>query len=87
MTRGAFAFVAISAFAVASAQAQTTVTDTDGNGVFSMEEMLVSFPDLTPEIFTAAAAAADCLQTKTGPTLDMLRFAADLANQIKSKTL
>ena len=55
--------------------------------LFSMEEMIVSFPDLTPEIFTAAAAAADCLQTKTGPTLDMLRFAADLANQIKSKTL
>ena len=85
MTRGAFAFAAISAFAVASAQAQTTVTDTDGNGVFSMEEMIVSFPDLTPEIFTAADS--DCLQTKTGPTLDMLRFAADLANQIKSKTL
>ena len=53
--------------------------------LFSMEEMIVSFPDLTPEIFTAAAA--DCLQTKTGPTLDMLRIAADLANLIKSKTL
>lgn len=59
MTKVAFAFVAISAFAVASAQAQTTVTDTDGNGLFSMEEMIVSFPDLTPEIFTAADADAD----------------------------
>ncbi len=59
MTKVALAFVAISALATAAAQAQTTVMDTDGNGLFSMEELIVAFPDLTPEVFTAADADAD----------------------------
>lgn len=59
MTKVALAFVAVTAFSAATAQAQTTVTDTDGNGLFSMEEMIVSFPDLTPEVFTAADVDAD----------------------------
>lgn len=59
MTKAALAFVAISAFAAVQAQAQTVVTDVDGNGLFSMEELTVAFPDLTPEVFTAADADAD----------------------------
>lgn len=59
MTKVALAFATISALAVGAAQAQTVVTDTDGNGLFSMEELIVAFPDLTPEVFTAADADAD----------------------------
>ena len=59
MTKLAIAFATISALAVGAAQAQTTVTDTDGNGLFSMEELVLAFPDLTPEVFTAADADAD----------------------------
>ena len=59
MTKIALAFATISALAVGAAQAQTVVTDTDGNGLFSMEELIVAFPDLTPEVFTAADADAD----------------------------
>lgn len=59
MTKVALAFATISALAVGAAQAQTVVTDTDGNGLFSMEELIVAFPELTPEVFTAADADAD----------------------------
>ena len=59
MTKAALAFATISALAVGAAQAQTVVTDTDGNGLFSMEELIVAFPELTPEVFTAADADAD----------------------------
>jgi hypothetical protein len=50
---------AISALAVAQANAQTVVNDTDGNGVYSMEELVVAYPDLTVEAFTAADTNAD----------------------------
>ena len=59
MTKFALAFVAVSAFATVAAQAETMVADTDGNGLFSMEELIVAFPDLTAEVFTAADADAD----------------------------
>ena len=59
MTKVALAFATISALAVGAAQAQTVVADTDGNGLFSMEELIVAFPDLTAEVFTAADADAD----------------------------
>ena len=59
MTKVALAFATISALAVGAAQAQTVVTDTDENGLFSMEELIVAFPELTPEVFTAADADAD----------------------------
>lgn len=44
----------VSLFAAAQAQAETMVADTDGNGSYSMEELLVSFPELTAEVFAAA---------------------------------
>ena len=50
---------AISALAVAQANAQTMVTDTDGNGVYSMEELVAAYPDLTEETFKAADTNAD----------------------------
>ena len=56
MTKFALAFVAVSAFATVAAQAETIVADTDGNGLFSMEELIVAYPDLTPEVFKAADA-------------------------------
>lgn len=59
MTKFTLAVVAASAFAVTAAQAETMVTDVDGNGLFSMEELIVAYPDLTPEVFTAADADAD----------------------------
>ena len=59
MTKFALAFVTVSAFAAAAAQAETAVTDTDGNGLFSMEEMIIAYPDMTPEVFKAADADAD----------------------------
>lgn len=34
-----------------AAFAQAEVADTDGNGVYSMEEIAVSYPDLTEELF------------------------------------
>lgn len=48
----------ISAFAV-QANAQTMVTDADGNGVYSMEELVAAYPDLTEETFTAADTNED----------------------------
>lgn len=50
---------AISALAVAQANAQTVVNDADGNGVFSMEELVAAYPDLTEDQFKAADANAD----------------------------
>ncbi len=59
MTKFTLAFATISALAVGVAQAETMVTDTDGNGLYSMEELILAFPDLTPEVFTAADSDAD----------------------------
>ena len=36
---------------LATAAAASTVTDADGDGAFSMDEMLVAYPDLTGETF------------------------------------
>lgn len=33
--------------------AQTTLEDTDGNGVFSMEELQVAYPDMDVNLFIA----------------------------------
>jgi len=49
----------VSALAAAQANAQTVVTDADSNGVFSYEEMVAAFPDLTPEVFAAADTNGD----------------------------
>ena len=50
---------ALSAFAVAQANAQTVVADVDGNGVYSMEELVAAFPELTEEVFKAVDTDAD----------------------------
>ena len=31
--------------------AQTEVEDTDGNGTYSMEELMVAYPDLTEDVY------------------------------------
>ncbi|WP_028913928.1 calcium-binding protein [Pseudorhodobacter ferrugineus] len=59
MKKFVLALGAISALVVAQANAQTVIADTDGNGVYSMEELVVSFPDLTAENFAAADTNAD----------------------------
>jgi len=59
MKNTVLALSAILAFSAVSAQAETVVADADGNGTFSMEELMVSFPDLTAEAFAAVDANAD----------------------------
>ncbi len=59
MKKFALALAAVSAFSAVSANAEVMVADTDGNGAFSMEELLVSFPGLTEEAFKAADLDAD----------------------------
>lgn len=49
----------VSTPAAAQANAQTVVTDADSNGVFSYEEMVAAFPDLTHEVFAAADTNGD----------------------------
>ena len=66
---------AISAFAVAQAHAETVVADSDGNGEFSMEELLVAFPELTEEVFKAAD-----VDTNGALSADELKAAQDAGN-------
>ena len=42
-----------------AAQDAAMVEDTDGNGTFSMEEMLVAYPELTEEQFAEIDTSAD----------------------------
>jgi hypothetical protein len=42
-----------------SAQTLPDIADTDGNGLWSLEEMQVAYPDLTQDAFTALDANAD----------------------------
>jgi hypothetical protein len=44
---------------VALAQDAPVVTDTDGNGTYSMEELMVTYPDLTAEVFATVDANGD----------------------------
>lgn len=41
------------------AQDLPEIADTDGNGLWSVEELQVAYPDLTPEVFTSIDANAD----------------------------
>ena len=66
---------ALSVFAVAQANAQTVVADVDGNGVYSMEEMVAAFPELTEEVFKAADTDAD-----GALSADELKAAQDAGN-------
>ena len=46
------------ALTAVSAAAMTVVEDADGNGTYSMDEMIVSFPDLTDADFAEIDADA-----------------------------
>jgi hypothetical protein len=59
MKKFALALAAISAFGVVAANAEVTVADADGNGTYSLEELVVSYPDMTQEVFVAVDANAD----------------------------
>ncbi|WP_439522619.1 EF-hand domain-containing protein [Marivita sp.] len=41
------------------AYAQVAVEDTDGNGSYSMEELMVAYPDLTEDVFAEVDTDAD----------------------------
>ncbi|MBV2361274.1 EF-hand domain-containing protein [Thalassococcus sp. CAU 1522] len=49
----------VAALSVTGFAAHAEVADSNGDGVFSMEEMLVSYPDLTEETFAEIDADAD----------------------------
>ncbi|GAB4267038.1 MAG: hypothetical protein Kow0013_16580 [Pararhodobacter sp.] len=49
----------ISTVAAAQADAKTVLTDANEDGMFSYEELLVSFPDLTADAFGAADTNGD----------------------------
>jgi len=53
------ALAAILGLGAGAALAQTMVEDTDGNGVYSIEELQVAFPELTEEVFTTVDSNAD----------------------------
>ena len=53
------ALAAILGLGAGAALAQTMVEDTDGDGVYSMEELQVAFPDLTEDVFTTVDTNAD----------------------------
>lgn len=59
MKKFVLALGTVSALIAGVAQAQTVVEDTDGNGLYSYEELLVAFPDLTEEVFVAADVDQD----------------------------
>lgn len=51
MNRFVLATATILAFGATAAQAQTVVADTNGDGVYSIEELQVAYPDLTADAF------------------------------------
>lgn len=59
MKKFVLALGTVSALIAGVAHAQTAVEDTDGNGVYSFEELVAVFPDLTQEVFSAADADGD----------------------------
>ncbi len=44
---------------IATAATAQSVEDTDGDGVYSMEELMVAFPNLTEDVFTTIDENAD----------------------------
>ena len=48
-----------SALILAQVNAQTVLTDADGNGVYSLQELVDAYSDLTEEAFKAADRNAD----------------------------
>ncbi|MGL5009280.1 MAG: EF-hand domain-containing protein [Paracoccaceae bacterium] len=59
--------------ALAQDAAAPEIADTDGNGTWSMEELVVAYPDLTSETFTSIDANAD-------GAVDQAELAAALAD-------
>ena len=59
--------------ALAQDAAAPEIADTDGNGTWSMDELLVAYPDMTQESFTAVDANAD-------GAVDQAELAAALAD-------
>ena len=51
MNRFVLATATILAFGATAAQAQTAVADANGDGVYSIEELQVAYPDLTADVF------------------------------------
>lgn len=49
----------LAALAFGTAAFAQAEMDTNGDGVFSMEELVVAYPDMTEETFTAIDADAD----------------------------
>ena len=59
MNKFVLALGVVSALVAGVASAETVIEDTDGNGVYSYEELVVAFPELTEEAFAAADLDAD----------------------------
>ncbi len=59
MKKFALALAAVSFGAVAAYAEDVVVADADGNGTYSLEELVVSYPSVTAEVFTAIDADAD----------------------------
>ena len=57
------AFGTIFALSAGLAHAQVAVEDTDGNGSYSMEELMVAYPDLTADVFAEVDADSDAAVT------------------------
>ncbi|MBT8417670.1 MAG: EF-hand domain-containing protein [Silicimonas sp.] len=50
---------ALAVFAGTAAVAQTMVEDTDGDGAYSMEELMVVYPEITEDVFAVVDTNAD----------------------------
>lgn len=59
MTRMMIALSAAAGLFALPALAQDMPADADGNGTWSMEELLASYPNLTEEAFAAIDTSAD----------------------------
>ena len=51
--------LAIAALGFAGAAIAQDVADTDGDGVYSMEELMAEYPEITDEVFALIDANAD----------------------------
>ncbi|MDH3264513.1 MAG: EF-hand domain-containing protein [Paracoccaceae bacterium] len=51
--------LAIAALGFAGAAVAQDVEDTNGDGVYSMDELMVAYPDLTEEVFVTIDANGD----------------------------
>ena len=67
-----FTIFTTAAIIFAQANAQTVLTDADGNGVYTLQELVDAYPDLTEEAFKAADRNAD-------DALDAAELAAAIA--------